>query len=231
MSSNPFVIAIDGYSSTGKSTVAKRLAKHFEIVYVDSGAMYRATTLFALENQCFVDDKLDATKLIKQLNKIDIDFKFDNKTQKSEILLNQINVEKSIRGMQVSNHVSYVAEIPEVRQKLVELQRELAQQQSLVMDGRDIGSVVFPDADIKFFMTASTEIRAQRRFDELKAKGDETAFKDVLENIKKRDHIDTTRTHSPLVQAKDAIVIDNTNLSQDEQFEKMISKIREYLKF
>ena len=223
------VIAIDGYSSTGKSTVAKRLAKHLKFVYVDSGAMYRAVTLFALENQCFTHDKLDASKLINQLEKIHIDFSFDQNTQKSLILLNQTNVEKAIRGMEVSNRVSYVAELPEVRQKLVELQRQMASKHSLVMDGRDIGSVVFPNADIKFFMTAIAEERAKRRFEELQQKGEQTNFEEVYDNIQSRDKIDTSRQHSPLVKAEDAIVIDNTNLSEDEQFNIMLNKIQDLL--
>ncbi len=221
------VIAIDGFSSTGKSTVAKQIAKHLNFVYVDSGAMYRAITLFALENQCFTNDKLDASKLINQLDKIHIDFSFDQNTQKSFILLNQTNVEKAIRGMEVSNRVSYVAELPEVRQKLVELQRQMASKHSLVMDGRDIGSVVFPDADVKFFMTASAQERAKRRFEELQKKGEQTSFEEVYDNIQNRDKVDTTRKHSPLVQAKDAIVIDNTDLSHDEQFELMINYIND----
>ncbi|MGX1024133.1 (d)CMP kinase [Flavobacterium sp. CS20] len=221
------VIAIDGYSSTGKSTVAKQLAQHLKFVYVDSGAMYRTITLFALENHCFENGKLNASKLMAQLDDIDIDFKFDNNSQNSTILLNQTNVEKNIRGMQVSNYVSYVAELPEVRQKLVELQRKMSKEHNLVMDGRDIGSVVFPDADIKFFMTASAEERAKRRFDELQQKGEQITFEEVYQNIQKRDQIDTTRQHSPLIQAKDAIVIDNTNLTKEEQFELMLLKISE----
>ncbi len=224
------VIAVDGYSSTGKSTVAKRLAKHLKFVYVDSGAMYRAVTFFALQNQCFEHSKLNRSKLINLLEDIDIEFKFDHKSQKSVILLNQNNVEEAIRGMQVSNHVSYVAEVAEVRQKLVQLQRQMASKHSLVMDGRDIGSVVFPEADVKFFMTASSEERASRRFKELQQKGESITLDEVYQNIQKRDQIDTSRQHSPLIQAEDAILIDNTNLSQEEQFEVMLDSINQVLK-
>ncbi|RRO12488.1 (d)CMP kinase [Flavobacteriaceae bacterium 14752] len=223
------VIAVDGYSSTGKSTVAKRLAKHLKFVYVDSGAMYRAVTFFALQNQCFEHKKLNRSKLINLLDDIDIEFKFDHNSQKSVILLNQNNVEEAIRGMQVSNHVSYVAEVQEVRQKLVELQRQMASKHSLVMDGRDIGSVVFPNADVKFFMTASAEERARRRFKELQQKGESITYDEVYQNIQKRDQIDTSRQHSPLIQAEDAILIDNTNLSQEEQFEVMLDSISQVL--
>lgn len=219
------VIAIDGYSSTGKSTVAKRLAKHLQFIYVDSGAMYRAVSLFALKNGCFDHNELNNSKLIEKLDQIDIDFKFDNHTQKSEIFLNGKNVEDSIRGMEVSQKVSVVAAVPEVREKLVALQRKMSEKHSIIMDGRDIGSVVFPHADVKFFMTASADERAKRRYEELKNKAEDINYEDVLENVKSRDHIDTTRKHSPLVQTDDAIVIDNTNLTQDEQFEKMLDYI------
>jgi len=220
------IIAIDGYSSTGKSTVAKRLAKHLHYIYVDSGAMYRAVSLYALKENCFDQDKLNADKLVEKLEEIEIDFQFDNDTQKSEIFLNGKNVEDSIRGMHVSQKVSQVATIPEVRNKLVDLQRKMAEQHSIIMDGRDIGSVVFPKADVKFFMTASPDERAKRRFEELKLKGEETPFEVVLDNVKSRDHIDTTRKHSPLIQTEDAIVIDNSKLNQDEQFELMLEYIK-----
>jgi cytidylate kinase len=187
--------------------------------------MYRAVALFAIQEGCFENDNLNKSKLINKLGKINIDFKFDNDAQKSYILLNNKNVEDSIRGMNVSQRVSYVAAIPEVREKLVDLQRQMGEKHSIIMDGRDIGSVVFPDAGVKFFMTASPEERAKRRIEELKSKGDETPFDEVIENIKTRDHIDTTRAHSPLIQTDDAIVIDNTNLSQEEQFELMLKHI------
>ena len=224
-----YIIAIDGYSSTGKSTVAKRLAKKLQYVYVDSGAMYRAVTLFAFQNKCFDNHDLKTKKLIDILDKIDIDFHFDQDTQKSQILLNAKNVEDSIRGMSVSERVSKVATIPEVRKKLVSIQRKMALKHNIVMDGRDIGTVVFPDADVKFFMTASAEERANRRYQELKQKGDTTDYEEVFENIKTRDHIDTTREHSPLQQADDAILINNTHLSEEEQFKLMLKKIQDIL--
>lgn len=214
-------IAIDGYSSTGKSTVAKQLAKLLGYVYIDSGAMYRAVTLYAIQNGCFEDDQLDKEKLIQGLETMNINFQFDNNAQKSRIYLNGEDVEHLIRGMEVSGKVSLVAAVPEVREKLVAIQREISTSQNVIMDGRDIGSVVFPNADVKFFMTATPEERARRRYEELKAKGDDTSFNDVLENLKTRDHIDSTRAHSPLIQTEDAIVVDNTNLSHEEQLELM----------
>lgn len=220
------IIAIDGYSSTGKSTVAKQLAKELQYVFIDSGAMYRAVTLFAINNSCFEGDNLNSKKLLDLLNKIDIDFHFDQDTQKSYILLNTENVEDLIRGMQVSERVSAVAAIPQVRKKLVKLQRQMSKKHNIVMDGRDIGTVVFPEADIKFFMTASAEERASRRYKELKEKNKNISYDEVFENIKKRDHIDTTREHSPLKQAEDAILIDNTNLSPEEQFNLIMSYIK-----
>ncbi|MBS3739373.1 (d)CMP kinase [Mesohalobacter halotolerans] len=223
------VIAIDGHSSTGKSTVAKRLAEYLQFVYIDSGAMYRAVTFFAIQSHCFKNDKLNNTALLEKLHDIDIDFQFNNKTQKSRILLNGKNVEDNIRGMSVSERVSQIATIPEVRKKLVTLQRDMAHKHNIVMDGRDIGSVVFPEADIKFFMTASAEGRAKRRFEELQQKGETTSFNEVFENIQNRDQIDTTRKHSPLIKAENAIVIDNTNLSEDEQFKIMLKTVSDYL--
>jgi cytidylate kinase len=219
-------IAIDGYSSTGKSTVAKQLAKALGFTYIDSGAMYRAITLYALQNSCFAEDKLDEEKLIKHLDDVHINFHFDQNEQKSRIYLNNTDVEQRIRGMEVSSRVSLVAAIPEVREKLVALQREMSKKQDVIMDGRDIGSVVFPEADVKFFMTATPEERARRRYEELKAKGDDTSLEDVLENLKTRDHIDSTRAHSPLIQTEDAIVVDNTNLTQEQQLELMKSYIK-----
>jgi len=214
-------IAIDGYSSTGKSTVAKQLAKLLGYVYIDSGAMYRAMTLYALQNDCFAGNELDEEKLIKALKDIHINFQFDQEAQKSRIYLNGKDVEHLIRGMEVSSRVSLVAAVPEVREKLVAIQRDISKAQNVIMDGRDIGSVVFPNADVKFFMTATPEERARRRHEELKAKGDETSFEEVLENLKTRDHIDSTRAHSPLIQTEDAIVVDNTNLNQEQQLALM----------
>ena len=189
--------------------------------------MYRAVTLFALQNSCFIGDNLNSKKLLDLLNQIDIDFYFDQDTQKSHIVLNSNNVEDLIRGMQVSERVSAVATIPEVRNKLVKLQRQMAKKHNIVMDGRDIGTVVFPDADIKFFMTATAEERANRRYKELKDKNKSISYDEVFENIKKRDKIDTTRKHSPLQQAEDAILIDNTRLSPEEQYKLMMGYIKE----
>ena len=218
-------IAIDGFSSTGKSTVAKQLAKLLGYVYIDSGAMYRAVTLYAIQNGCFEGNELHKEKLIEALEGMDINFHFDNKEQKSRIYLNNSDVEHLIRGMEVSSRVSLVAAIPEVREKLVAIQRDISTSQNVIMDGRDIGSVVFPNADVKFFMTATPEERARRRYEELKAKGDQTSLEEVLENLKTRDHIDSTRAHSPLIQTEDAIVVDNTNLSQEDQLELMKNHI------
>lgn len=201
--------------------MAKQLAKLLGYVYIDSGAMYRAVTLYAIQNGCFEDDQLDKEKLIQGLETMNINFQFDNNAQKSRIYLNGEDVEHLIRGMEVSGKVSLVAAVPEVREKLVAIQREISTSQNVIMDGRDIGSVVFPNADVKFFMTATPEERARRRYEELKAKGDDTSFNDVLENLKTRDHIDSTRAHSPLIQTEDAIVVDNTNLSHEEQLELM----------
>lgn len=223
------IIAIDGYSSTGKSTVAKRLAKKLHFVFIDSGAMYRAATLFAIKNSCFENKKLKTPKLLKILNQINIDFYFDQDTQKSHILLNSKNVEDSIRGMQVSERVSTVAKIPEIRHKLVTLQRQMSKKHNIIMDGRDIGTVVFPNADVKFFMTASAKERANRRYKELKEKGEKISYDEVFKNIKQRDLIDTTREHSPLQQANDAILIDNTTLSPNEQFDLMLKYIKQKL--
>ncbi len=218
-------IAIDGYSSTGKSTLAKDIAKALNYIYIDTGAMYRAVTLFALENKFIGKNFFDKEKLIRALDRIDISFKHNSKTGKSETYLNGKNVEKQIRDMHVSEYVSQVAEIPEVREKLVKLQQKIARQKGVVMDGRDIGTVVMPDAELKIFMTASPEIRARRRWEELKQKGMNIPYEQVKENVVHRDHIDTTRKHSPLTRTKDAILIDNTHLSREEQLEKVLQLV------
>ena len=216
-------IAIDGFSSTGKSTVAKQLAKALGYVYVDSGAMYRAVTLFAMQNG-FIDEKhFDSNKLIANLNTVEILFKFNNKLGFAEVFLNDKNVENEIRTLEVSQFVSQVSEISEVRRMLVKQQQQMGINKGVVMDGRDIGTVVFPEAELKIFMTASAETRAQRRYDELKQKGEKVTFDEVLENVKSRDHIDSTRKDSPLLQATDAVVIDNPQMSLDEQFEKILA--------
>lgn len=211
-------IAIDGHSSTGKSTVAKQLAEHLGYIYVDSGAMYRAITFYAMQNGFITAEGIDKMKLINHLDTIDLRFIYHTNSNTSEVFLNGKNVEKEIRTMEVSNNVSRVAEIPEVRKKLVEIQQQMGRSKGVVMDGRDIGTVVFPDAELKIFLTASAEERARRRFLEHQAKGDTVTYESVLENVQKRDHIDSTRKDSPLIVAADAIEIDNTYTNKEDQF-------------
>ncbi len=214
-------IAIDGFSSTGKSTIAKELATKLKYVYVDSGAMYRAVTLYAMQQNLISEDKIFIKDLIKVLKDIKLAFKFNVILGFAEIYLNGVNVETEIRNMKVSRLVSKVAEIPEVRKKLVEQQQEMGMNKGVVMDGRDIGTVVFPDAELKIFMTASAEKRAKRRFDEFMERGEQVTFAETLKNVEYRDHIDTTRKDSPLIKAEDAIEIDNSALTRKEQFEKV----------
>lgn len=214
-------IAIDGFSSTGKSTIAKELAAKLKYVYVDSGAMYRAVTLYAMQHNLISEDKFFKEDLIKGLKNIQLAFKFNPALGFAEIYLNNVNVETEIRNMKVSRLVSKVAEIPEVRKKLVEQQQEMGKNKGVVMDGRDIGTVVFPNAELKIFMTASAEKRAKRRFDEFVERGEHVTFDETLKNVEYRDHIDTSRKDSPLVKAIDAIEIDNSKLTRSEQFEKV----------
>jgi CMP/dCMP kinase len=211
-------IAIDGHSSCGKSTVAKAIARELNYVYIDSGAMYRAVALFALQNGYVKGEELDKEGLREHLDGIYITFKFNTDNGLNETYLNGRNVEREIRAMQVSRWVSPVAEIPEVRQKLVRQQQRLGEFKGVVMDGRDIGTVVLPDAELKIFMTADREIRARRRFEELTANGVSVSFPEVLKNIADRDRIDTHREADPLRQAPGAVVLDNTNLTPEEQF-------------
>ena len=218
-------IAIDGFSSTGKSTLAKELAKHLGYVYVDTGAMYRAIALYAMQKEYIGKDFFDKESLIKSLSSIKLMFKFNSDLGFAEMYLNDVNVEKEIRTIEVSNYVSKVAEIPEVRSKLVEQQKSMGKSKGIVMDGRDIGTVVFPDAELKIFMTASPNTRAQRRYDELIQKGDKVSFEEVLKNVQDRDFIDTHREDSPLLKADDAIEIDNSNISKQEQFELVLELI------
>lgn len=223
---NKITIAIDGFSSTGKSTIAKELAKALEYVYVDTGAMYRAVTLFALRNKLISEDSFDKDGLIEKLSSMELKFRMNEDRGYAEIYLNGENVEDEIRQMEVSGFVSKIAAISEVRKKLVAEQQALGKEKGVVMDGRDIGTVVFPDAELKIFMTASPEERANRRFKEMQSKGQEVSYEEVLKNVEDRDHLDTTREDSPLVIADDAIEIDNSYLSLEEQ-SKIVKELAE----
>ena len=222
-------IAIDGFSSTGKSTLAKQFAKELGYVYVDTGAMYRAVAYFAMQHNLVSETHLDKEGLIAQLPTIHLRFQFNATLGFAEMYLNNENIETQIRTIEVSRMVSKVAEISEVRAKLVEQQQAMGKDKGIVMDGRDIGTVVFPDAELKLFMTASSKTRAQRRFDELVEKGQHVTFEDVLQNVEERDYIDTHREDSPLVKADDAIEIDNSSLSKKEQFEIVLQLVKEKL--
>lgn len=211
-------IAIDGFSSSGKSTMAKVLAQNIGYAYIDTGAMYRAVTLFCLENGMIDGDVVDVERLEKAISDIEISFSVNPETGASQTMLNGVNVEREIRDMRVSSKVSVVAAIPFVRRALVCQQQKLGESKGIVMDGRDIGTVVFPDAEMKVYVDASPETRAQRRYDELKAKGDTaTTYEEVLENVKYRDYLDQTRDESPLRKADDAVVLDNSHMTPDEQ--------------
>lgn len=225
LSMDKISIAIDGHSSTGKSTLARQLAKSLGYVYIDSGAMYRAVTLFALRNG-FAKDGLDQAALLSRLDELELGFQLNEESGRSEIQLNGENVEKEIRTIEVSRHVSEVAAIPEVRKKLVRLQREMGSDKGVVMDGRDIGTVVLPDAELKLFMTASPEIRASRRYKELLDRGEDVSYEEVLGNVRHRDHLDSSREVSPLKQAADAIRFDNSDMGLSEQFERVLSLAR-----
>ena len=218
-------IAIDGFSSTGKSTVAKQVSKHLGYIYVDSGAMYRAVTYYAMQHGYIDASHFNTEALIKNLNDITISFKFNEALGFAEVYLNGNNIENEIRTLEVSSFVSKVAEISQVRQKLVEQQQNLGKDGGVVMDGRDIGTVVFPNAELKLFMTASAETRAKRRFSELKERGDNVTYEAVLKNVQERDYIDTNREDSPLIKAKDAIQIDNSNMSLQEQFNVILGLV------
>ncbi|MEN8965880.1 MAG: (d)CMP kinase [Polaribacter sp.] len=214
-------IAIDGFSSTGKSTIAKLIAKKYNFIYVDTGAMYRAVTLYALENNFIGSDFFNVDSLVSNLKKISLKFIFNDQLSFAEMYLNDVNVEKEIRSLKVSQFVSKIAEITAVRKKLVLEQQKMGENGGIVMDGRDIGTVVFPNADIKLFMTASADKRATRRYKELIDRGDNVSFKDILFNVQERDRIDSTRKDSPLVMAEDAIEFDNSDMGIDEQFERI----------
>lgn len=222
-------IAIDGYSSTGKSTIAKRLAKSLGYVYVDTGAMYRAVSFYALSQDFFCNQVLQKELLIQALDSINLEFRLNDSTGDPEMFLNGVLVEKDIRTLEVSHVVSEVATISEVRQKLVEQQQAMGKNKGIVMDGRDVGTVIFPDAELKLFMTASADVRAQRRYLELTERGDDVTYLAVLENVQKRDLIDTTRKDSPLVKADEAIEIDSTALGLEETFERCLNLVHQTL--
>ncbi|MBN2634874.1 MAG: (d)CMP kinase [Prolixibacteraceae bacterium] len=227
MSGKKIVIAIDGHSSCGKSTMAKSLARLLGYVYIDSGAMYRAVTLYALRKGLISNGIPDIPKIIDELKNINITFQWDEKTEKNTTFLNGENIENEIRQLEVSQNVSPVSTIAEVRHEMVKQQRENIKNKGIVMDGRDIGTVVFPDAELKIFMTASPEIRAERRYNELKEKGQEVDFDEIIQNVKNRDIIDSTREVSPLKKADDALVLDNSNLTREEQLKWALEKVKE----
>ncbi|MDR1371475.1 MAG: (d)CMP kinase [Dysgonamonadaceae bacterium] len=218
------IIAIDGHSSCGKSTMAKDLAADIGYKYIDSGAMYRAVTLYSIENGMFQGDDLDTEMLEKAMKDIRIDFRPNPETGRSDTYLNGRNVEKEIRGMEVAGKVSPIATVRFVRRAMVEQQQKFGEEKGIVMDGRDIGTVVFPQAELKVFVTARPEVRTRRRLDELKAKGEPASFDEVLANIEKRDLIDSTRAESPLLQADDAIVLDNSDMTIEQQNKWLVGK-------
>lgn len=220
-------IAIDGYSSCGKSTLAKQLASKLNYTYVDSGAMYRAITLFAIENGLASKDQVKTEELVSRLSEIDVDLKYDSEAQRVTTFLNGKNVEDEIRTMRVSEVVSYVSIIKEVRAKLRTMQQKLGEKGGVVMDGRDIGTAVFPNAELKIFMTASPEVRAQRRYNELKEKGKNVSLAEVEANLVSRDKEDTSRKENPLIQAEDAVVLDNSDLTPEQQLEMALGWVEE----
>jgi len=224
--SKKITIAIDGFSSTGKSTIAKQLAKELGYIYIDTGAMYRAVTLYAMRNNYITNDFFDKKKLILSLPKIILSFKFNPKMGFSEMYLNGENVENKIRTLAVSKLVSKVATVSEVRKKLVKAQQKLGNKKGIVMDGRDIGTVVFPNAELKLFMTASPDKRAKRRYKELIDKGDKVSYNEILQNVVERDYIDSTRKDSPLIKSTDAVSFDNSDMGLKEQFEHIMSLVK-----
>ncbi len=223
-------IAIDGFSSTGKSTLAKALAKALGYVYIDTGAMYRAITLYAMRKGYITATSFNKEGLIEVLELVSLHFEYNVSKGYADIFLNDENVEELIRTLEVSKYVSQIAEISQVRKKLVEQQQLFGKSKGVVMDGRDIGTVVFPDAELKIFMTASPMIRAERRFQELKEKNQNITFDEVFQNVVQRDEIDTSRVDSPLVKAEDAIEIDNSELTREEQFDIILNLANEKIK-
>ena len=223
MATRRITIAIDGHSSAGKSTMAKALAKELNYVYIDSGAMYRAATLYAMKERFIINGEVDEERFISDLSRMYLAFKFNPATETSDIHLGGVNVEKEIRTLEVAKNVSTIAKILAVRKKLVALQKRMSAAAGVVMDGRDIGTVVLPNAELKFFMTANPEVRAWRRLKELKDKGRQSTYNEILENVLHRDKLDSERAVAPLKQAEDAVVIDNSNLTMEEQFEFMLN--------
>ena len=218
-------IAIDGFSSTGKSTIAKLIAEKYNFIYVDTGAMYRAVTLFAMHHNFIGKDFINKVALVSKLKDISLSFQFNKRVGFAEMFLNNKKVEKEIRTLEVSQFVSEIATISEVRKKLVSEQQEMGKLGGVVMDGRDIGTVVFPEAHLKLFMTASADKRATRRYNELIDRGDKVSFDDILFNVQERDRIDSTREDSPLMMAEDAIEFDNSDMGVKEQFERICALI------
>ncbi|MFB0905327.1 MAG: (d)CMP kinase [Nonlabens sp.] len=228
--SKKITIAIDGHSSTGKSTAAKQLAVKLQYVYVDTGAMYRAVSYYALSHKLIESGILDSKKLVESLSDVKISFKYNKETDSADVYLDNENIEKQIRTLEISSIVSKVAEISEVRAQLVEQQKAMGAKKGIVMDGRDIGSVVFPDAELKVFMTAVPEVRAQRRYAELLETGEDVSLDQVLKNVVERDHIDSTREDSPLVQLPEAKLLDTSDMSREEQFELLVSWAQEAIR-
>lgn len=222
-------IAIDGHSSCGKSTVAKQLASELNYSYVDTGAMYRCVTLFAFQQNLIESEKIKEAELISKLNEIKIDFKYNSALGRSETYLNGKNAEKEIRSLKISQKVSPIAVIKEIRAFLVELQQKMGNEGGIVMDGRDIGTVVFPNADLKIFMTASSDVRAMRRYKELTENKEPVSFDEIKKNIEERDFIDSNRKESPLKQAEDAILLDNSEITREEQLAWLLEKVKNNL--
>ena len=221
-------IAIDGFSSCGKSTMAKDLAKKLGYVYVDTGAMYRAVTLYAMRNGLFnADGSIKTADLERQMNKINITFKLNKRAERPDTYLNNELVENDIRTLEVSNHVSQIAAVPFIREAMVAQQQRMGKDKGVVMDGRDIGTTVFPEAELKVFVTASAEVRAQRRYDELKEKGMPADFNDILKNVQERDYIDSHREVSPLRKAPDAIELDNSHMTIAEQSAWLMEQVEQ----
>jgi len=221
-------IAIDGYSSCGKSTLAKTLAHSLGYQYIDTGAMYRCVTLYVIDNKMIYHGELDVKALVNHLDDIDISFRKPEGAIDADAFLNGVNVEEKIRGMNISNHVSLVSAVKEVRLRMVALQQKMGHACGVIMEGRDIGTVVLPNAELKIFMTASLEVRVRRRFNEIKSKGQEVSLEEVKENVLSRDYKDTHREESPLLQANDAVVLDNSNLSHQEQLDFALKLVEEH---